>query len=59
MSPKVGRPKSDNTKDVKMNIRISKETAHDLQECATALNTSKVNVIERGINLVKEQINKK
>lgn len=56
MSPKVGRPKSEHTKDVKMNIRISKETANDLKECATALNISKVNVIERGIDLVKKQI---
>lgn len=58
MSP-VGRPKSENAKDIKMNIRISKETANDLQECATKLNTSKVSVIERGIDLVKKQIDGK
>lgn len=56
MSPKTGRPKSENTKDIKMNIRISKQTANDLEECATVLNTSKVNVIEKGIDLVKKQI---
>ena len=59
MSPRTGRPKSENTKDVKMNIRISKKTAKDLEECATSLNISKVNVIERGIDLVKKGITKK
>lgn len=41
-----------------MNIRISAETAQDLKECADALNISRVNVIEKGIQLVKEQIEK-
>ena len=41
-----------------MNIRISQETANDLQECAEALNISRVNVIEKGIELVKKQLKK-
>lgn len=59
MSPRTGRPKSENPKCVKMNIRISKQTAQDLQECADALNISRVNVIERGVDLVKKQIKQK
>lgn len=50
MSPRTGRPPLDNPKSVKMNIRISEETAKDLQECAKALQISRVNVIEKGIH---------
>lgn len=56
MSPRTGRPPVENPKNIKMNIRISEETAKDLQECAEALNISRVNVIERGIKLVKGQL---
>ncbi|MBR4072893.1 MAG: hypothetical protein IKK24_03015 [Clostridia bacterium] len=52
----IGRPKSDNPKSVKMNIRITKETANDLEACATVLNTSKIAVIEKGIGLVKKEV---
>ena len=58
MSPRTGRPPVDNPKSVKMNIRISEETAKDLQECAEALKISRVNVIEKGIQLVKANLEK-
>lgn len=58
MTPRTGRPPVDNPKSVKMNIRISEETAKDLQECAEQLNISRVNVIEKGIQLVKNQLKK-
>lgn len=59
MSPRTGRPPLENPKSVKMNIRISEETAKDLQECAEALQISRVNVIEKGIQLVKDELDKK
>lgn len=59
MSPKTGRPPIENPKNVKMNIRISERTAKDLQECADALDISRINVIERGIQLVKAELKKK
>lgn len=58
MSPRTGRPPLENPKSVKMNIRISEETAKDLQECAEALQISRVNVIEKGIQLVKAELDK-
>lgn len=58
MSPRVGRPPIENPKKIKMNIRISEQTSKDLQECADALNISRINVIEKGIELVKSQIKK-
>ena len=59
MSPRTGRPPSKNPKNVKMNIRISEETAKDLQKCAEVLQISRVNVIEQGIQLVKANLDKK
>lgn len=56
--PRTGRPPIENPKSVKMNIRISEETAKDLQECAEALKISRVNVIEKGIKMVKDEIEK-
>ncbi len=58
MSPRTGRPPLENPKSVKMNIRISEETAKDLQECAKVLQISRVNVIEKGIQLVKADLDK-
>lgn len=58
MPPRTGRPPIENPKSVKMNIRISEETAKDLQECAEALKISRVNVIEKGIKMVKDEIEK-
>ena len=58
MSPRTGRPPIENPKSVKMNLRISEETAKDLQECAEALKISRVNVIEKGIKMVKDEIEK-
>ena len=45
MSPRTGRPPIENPKSVKMNIRISEETAKNLQKCAETLKISRVNVI--------------
>lgn len=59
MSPRTGRPPVENPKSIKMNIRISESVAKDLQECADALNVSRVNVIEKGIELVKASLEKK
>lgn len=58
MSPKTGRPPKENPKNLKINVRLTEQTAHDLQECADKLNTSRANVIEKGIQLVKNTIKK-
>lgn len=55
----IGRPKSDNPKNIKMNIRISNDTLKDLNFCSETLKVSKINVIEKGIELVKRQIEDK
>lgn len=58
MSPRTGRPPTENPKNVKMNIRITEKTAKDLQECADKLNISRIGVIEKGIHLVKDGLKK-
>ncbi len=54
----MGRP-TNNPKNVSLNLRITQETADDLQECADRLEVSRVAVIEKGIELVKSQLSKK
>ena len=58
MPKKMGRP-TNNPKNISLNLRITQETADDLQECADRLEVSRVAVIEKGIELVKSQLSKK
>lgn len=58
MSP-AGRPKSDNPKNVRLEIRLTQNENELLEECSEKLNTTKTEVIKMGIRFVKEEINKK
>lgn len=53
------RPKSDKSKNIRFNIRITKETSDKLEHCAEKLVTSKADVVERGIDLVKKELDEK
>jgi hypothetical protein len=57
MSPKTGRPTS-NKKTERLEIRLTPEEAQDLQECADRLNVSKTEVINKGVQLVKAELDK-
>ncbi len=59
MSPRTGRPKSDNPQNIRFEIRINKQTNEELQECAEKLQISRAEVIKRGITLVKKSLEKK
>lgn len=59
MGPKVGRPPKENLKNMKINVRLTEETAKDLEECAEALQISRASVIEKGVKLVKASLKKK
>ncbi|MBE6845057.1 MAG: CopG family transcriptional regulator [Ruminococcus sp.] len=52
MSSKMGRPKSDNPKDVRFQIRADKETMEKLDYCAKENNSSRSEIIRQGIDLV-------
>lgn len=58
VAPRVGRPPKEVTKNVNIGFRITKETADKLQWCANELKVSRVEVIERGIDLVEKDIKK-
>lgn len=57
MSPK-GRPTNDK-KDKRFEIRLSETTAKTLEECSEKLKISKAQVIHKGIELVKKEIEQK
>lgn len=50
MSPlKKGQKLTDNPKNVRLDLRLTKTEAEDLQYCADKLNTSRTDVINRGV----------
>lgn len=54
----MGRPKSENPKDVKFQIRADKETMKKLDYCAEETHSSRSEVIRQGIDLVYAKIKK-
>ncbi|HIW57808.1 MAG TPA: hypothetical protein H9685_06510 [Firmicutes bacterium] len=58
MSPRTGRP-TNNPRNISLNLRISQKEADMLQECAEKLNTARINVIVKGIEMVKAELEKK
>ena len=59
LSPRTGRPKSDNPKSIETRIRMDKETDEKLRWCAAQKGMSKSDIIREGIDLVKRQIEAK
>ena len=51
----MGRP-TDNPRTEKIGFRMSKEEIEDIQKCADALNTQRVNAVVEGIKLLKEKL---
>lgn len=57
MSPiKKGQKLTDNPKNVSLNLRLTKQEAEDLQYCADKLDTTRTDVINRGVQKVKQEI---
>lgn len=52
---KKGRPTSD-PKTIKLQIRVSEETMHDIDYCADKLQLTRSEIVRKGISLVKSQI---
>jgi predicted DNA-binding protein len=53
------RHKSDNSKNMRFEIRMTKETADKLEYCAEQLDATKTEVVQRGIDLVKKELDEK
>ena len=58
MSPRTGRPKAENPKDVQLKIRADAQTMQDLELCCQKLNKTKSDVIRLGIQKVKAEAEK-
>lgn len=49
MSPRTGRPKSDNSKDTMFRVRLDYETVQKLEFASEQLNITKSDVVRNGI----------
>lgn len=58
MSPRTGRPKTKNPKDIQLKIRADKQTIEDLDLCCNALGMTRSDVIRLGIQKVKSEVTK-
>ena len=58
MSPRTGRP-TDAPKKNRLEIRLTDKQAQTLTECAKALNTTKTEILIKGVELVKAGLDKK
>lgn len=55
MSPRTGRPKAENPKDIRYSIRLDAETESRLQEYCEKHGITKGEAIRRGIHLLLAQ----
>lgn len=58
VTKKIGRPKSDNPKNIQTRVRMTKEEALMLQECADFFEKPKSEIIVTGIRKVYADIKK-
>ena len=58
MSPRTGRPTS-NKKTGRLELRLAPDEYAMIQECADKLGTTKAQVILRGVQLLKAELDKK
>lgn len=58
MSPRTGRPKSDNPKNARLEIRLTQHEADRLKKCADTLKVSRTEVLIKGLELVESELKK-
>lgn len=59
MSPRTGRPKSDNNKDTMLRVRIDEETVQKLDITSKELGITKSEVVRNGIENEYQKVRKK
>ena len=59
MSPRTGRPKAENPKDIQLKIRADKKTLEDLDFCCDKTSLNRSDVIRLGIQKVKQEVETK
>lgn len=55
MSPRTGRPKADNPKNIDLKVRIDEETNRNLLEYCEENGISRTEAIRKGIELLLEK----
>jgi Fe-S cluster assembly ATPase SufC len=60
MPPRTGRPiKGESKRDKSLQLRMSEQELNLLDECAARLKASRTDVVNKGIQLVKSELDKK
>lgn len=59
MSPRTGRPPKDNPRNINIGLRLSKEESELLQECADKLETTRTEIVVKGVRMVKKEMDEK
>lgn len=60
MSPRTGRPpKGKTSRNINLNIRVTKDEADLIQDCADKLCTARTDVIVKGVEMVAAEIKRK
>jgi predicted transcriptional regulator len=55
---KMGRPPADNPKTETLRVRVDKETVKKLDDCASELETTRSEIVRKGIDLVVDTLKK-
>ena len=58
MSPRTGRPKAENPKDIQLKFRADKQTIEDLDFCCEKLDKTRSDIIRLGIQKGKSEVEK-
>ena len=58
MSPRTGRPKSENPKNIQIKFLADRKTLEDLEFCCKKLSRTKSDIIRMGIQKVKAEAEK-
>lgn len=58
MSPRTGRPKSDNSKSERITVRLDSESSNILKEYCEQENIEKAEAVRRGISKLRSEIKK-
>lgn len=58
MSPRTGRPKADNPKDIQLKIRADRQLMEDLDYCCEKMNKNRSDIIRLGIQKIKAEVEK-
>ena len=59
MSASKGRPPIENPKSIRLEIRMTVQEAAVLNECAERLSLTRTDVINKGVAMVKAELDKK